>query len=173
MSAQREDFGPPNIQELAEFDAYFMNLALEQAHLAQARGEVPVGVVMVDPERATIIAQAHNSPIADCDPTAHAEILALRAAGRHCANYRLNGLWLYVTLEPCAMCAAAIAHARVARLIYASEDPKTGAVGAGRNYYETPQCLARPEIHKGVMAAQSTALLQAFFRLRRKKADQS
>lgn len=169
MASQIEDVSPPNIEELAAFDAHFMALALGQAHLAQKNGEVPVGALIVDPKAAAIIAQAHNSPIAQSDPTAHAEILALRAAGRHGGNYRLTGLWLYVTLEPCTMCAAAMAHARIARLVYGCDDPKTGAITAGRNYYETPQCLSRPDIHGGVMAAQSTALLQDFFRIRRQK----
>lgn len=144
-----------------------MRRALELAAAAADRGEAPVGAVLFDPVAGELAAQAANAPIALNDPTAHAEILALRAAGAARGNYRLHGLWLYVTLEPCAMCAGAISHARIARLIYGAEDPKGGAVAHGPCFFAQPTCHWRPEVSGGVLAAPSAALLRGFFRARR------
>ncbi len=148
-----------------------MRLALDLAQAAAQAGETPVGAVVFDPASGQVVASAHNAPIALHDPTAHAEIRALRAAGEWIGNYRLTGLWLYVTLEPCAMCAGAISHARIARLIYGASDPKGGAVQHGAQVFEQPTCLWRPQVAGGVLAEEGAALLQAFFRARRRRPD--
>ena len=119
-----------------------MRAALDQARAAAAAGEVPVGAVVVND--GAVIAAAHNAPRTLCDPTAHAEILAIRAAAQALGNERLDGCELWVTLEPCAMCAGAIAHARIARLYYAAPDPKGGAVEHGARVFAQDQCLHRP-----------------------------
>ena len=144
-----------------------MRIALEEAQAAAARGEAPIGAVVVDPATGQIVARAGNSPIGLADPTAHAEILALRAAARALGNYRLTGLTLFVTLEPCAMCAGAISHARIGRLVFGASDPKGGAVISGPRFFEQPTCHWRPEVVGGVLAEESAALLRAFFRERR------
>jgi len=145
-----------------------MHIALAQAQAAAAAGEVPVGAVVVDPATGAVIAAASNAPISRNDPTAHAEILALRAAAETIGNYRLTGLTLVVTLEPCAMCAGAISHARIARLVYGADDPKGGAVVHGARVFDQPTCHWRPEVEGGVLAEESGALLKAFFRARRR-----
>lgn len=147
----------------------FMGLALAQAQAAAAAGETPVGAVIVDPATDLVIAQGSNAPIAGHDPTCHAEIAALRAAGAKLGNYRLTGLELYVTLEPCAMCAGAISHARIGRVIYGASDPKGGAVEHGPRFFEQPTCHWRPQVSAGVRAGEASAMLKDFFRARRKK----
>jgi tRNA(Arg) A34 adenosine deaminase TadA len=151
-------------------DARYMRQALAQAQAASARGEVPIGAVLVDPQSGEVIASAGNAPIARCDPTAHAEILCLRAAGEALGNYRLGGLTLYVTLEPCAMCAGALANARIGRLVYGAADPKGGAVESGVRFFEQPTCHHKLEVIGGVLANEAAAMLKAFFRAKRGKA---
>lgn len=142
-----------------------MALALAEAEKAAAAGEVPVGAVLV--RGGAVIAAAHNRPRGLHDPTAHAEMLAIRAGAQALEDERLEGCELWVTLEPCAMCAGAIAHARIARLYYAAPDPKGGAVEHGARVFEMPQCLHRPEVYTGIGEQQAAALLRAFFRDRR------
>ena len=149
-------------------DTRFMTRALELAHAAAEAGEAPIGALVVDPATDEIIAEAHNGPIAGHDPTAHAEILALRAAAAKRGNYRLTGLELYVTLEPCAMCAGAISHARIGRLVYGAPDAKGGAVAHGPAFFAQPTCHWRPEVVSGILAEESAPLLRGFFRARRK-----
>jgi tRNA(Arg) A34 adenosine deaminase TadA len=145
--------------------ASFMGRALILAREAAATGEVPIGAVVV--KNGTIIAEAHNSPRTDHDPTAHAEITAIRRAAKALGDERLTGCELWVTLEPCAMCAGAIAHARIARLYYAASDPKGGAVEHGARVFEQEQCLHRPEVYSGMGEAEAAELLREFFRGRR------
>ena len=145
-----------------------MRQCIAQAQAASARGEVPVGAVLVDPENDKVLAQASNAPISICDPTAHAEILALRDAAYGLDNYRLSGLTLYVTLEPCAMCAGAISHARIGRLVYGASDPKGGAVENGVKFFESKNCHSKPDITNGVLADECGQLLKDFFKARRK-----
>lgn len=143
----------------------FMPRAIAQASAAAQAGEVPIGAVVV--RDGVVIAEAHNSPRTDHDPTAHAEILAIRAAARMLGDERLTGCDLWVTLEPCAMCAGAIAHARIARLYYAASDPKGGAVEHGARVFDQPQCLHRPEVYSGIGETEAAELLRGFFRERR------
>jgi tRNA(adenine34) deaminase len=152
---------------MSDHDAATMRIALEEAQAAAARGEAPIGAVVVDPATGEVIARAGNSPIGLSDPTAHAEILALRAAAAKLGNYRLTGLTLVVTLEPCAMCAGAISHARMGRLVFGATDAKGGAVISGPRFFDQPTCHWRPEIVGGVLAEESAALLKGFFRARR------
>jgi tRNA(adenine34) deaminase len=142
-----------------------MQRALGAARAAAQAGEVPIGAVIVKDGR--VIAEAHNAPRTDHDPTAHAEILAIRRAARALGDERLTDCELWVTLEPCAMCAGAIAHARIARLYYAASDPKGGAVEHGARVFEQPQCLHRPEVYAGIGEAEAAELLRGFFRERR------
>ena len=144
-----------------------MRIALDAAQAAAERGETPVGAVVVDEASGEVIAIGANGPIGAHDPTAHAEIVALRAAAAKLGNYRLTGLTLVVTLEPCAMCAGAISHARIGRLVFGAEDPKGGAVIHGPRFFEQPTCHSRPDITGGVLAAESSAMLKAFFKARR------
>ena len=144
-----------------------MRIALEAAQAAAARGETPVGAVVVDPASGEVIAVGANNPIGSHDPTAHAEIVAIRAAAARLGNYRLTGLTLVVTLEPCAMCAGAISHARIGRLVFGAEDPKGGAVVNGPRFFEQPTCHSRPLVLGGVLAEDSSAILKAFFKARR------
>ena len=144
-----------------------MRIALALAQDAAAAGETPVGAVVVDPASGEVIARAANAPIARNDPTAHAEILALRAAAEALGNYRLTGLELFVTLEPCAMCAGAISHARIGRLVFGAEDAKGGGVIHGPKVFDQPTCHWRPQVLGGVLAGESAALLRAFFKARR------
>ena len=131
------------------------------------RSEAPIGAVMVDPASGAVLAVAGNSSIGLSDPTAHAEILALRAAGQLVGNYRLTGLELFVTLEPCAMCAGAISHARIARLVFGATDAKGGAVISGPRFFDQPTCHWRPAVEGGVLAEESAEMLKDFFRSRR------
>ncbi|MEO0983745.1 MAG: nucleoside deaminase [Pseudomonadota bacterium] len=148
-----------------------MARALALAEEAAAADEAPVGAVIVDPETGEIVAEGRNAPIATHDPTAHAEIVAIRAAGAKRMNYRLTGLDLYVTLEPCAMCAGAISHARIRRLVFAAEDVKGGAVINGPRFFEQPTCHWRPDIVRDQACAEPSAdLLRGFFRARRQPA---
>jgi tRNA(Arg) A34 adenosine deaminase TadA len=144
-----------------------MRIALEAAQAAATAGETPVGAVVVDPASGEVVAVGANQPIGAHDPTAHAEIVALREAARKRGNYRLTGLTLVVTLEPCAMCAGAISHARIGRLVYGADDPKGGAVVHGPRFFDQPTCHWRPSVAGGVLAAESSAMLKAFFRDRR------
>jgi tRNA(adenine34) deaminase len=146
-------------------DSHFMELALAQAQEAATAGEVPVGAVVV--KDGQVIATGRNAPIAAHDPTAHAEIQALRAAAQQLGNYRLDGCELYVTLEPCAMCAGAMLHARLGRVVFGAEDPKTGAAGSVLNLFAQSQLNHQTLVQGGVLAAQSSALLQSFFQSRR------
>ena len=148
-----------------KFNSY-MEQALSEARAAAKRGEVPVGAVVVSPD-GEVIATAGNQTRADNDPTAHAEILALRAACAHVGSERLAGHTLYVTLEPCAMCAGAIAAARIARLYYGASDPKSGGVAQGARVFAHPQCHHAPEVFDGIAAAESEAMLRGFFTARR------
>lgn len=149
-------------------DETLMQAALTEARNAGSVDEVPIGALIFDPSSKTIVSTGQNAPISLNDPCAHAEIQALRAAGQATGNYRLGGLWLYVTLEPCAMCAGAISHARIARLIYGAPDAKGGAVDHGPRFFEQPTCHWRPEVTRGVLSDESRDLLQGFFRARRK-----
>ena len=144
----------------------FMEAALEEARAAGDRGEVPIGAVVV--HEGSIVARAGNETRALRDITAHAEILALREAAAKRGNYRLTGLTLVVTLEPCAMCAGAISHARIGRVVFGAEDPKGGAVVHGPRFFAQPTCHWRPEVTGGVLAEESADLLRGFFRARRK-----
>ncbi|MCR9268919.1 MAG: nucleoside deaminase [Hyphomonadaceae bacterium] len=147
-----------------------MRRALALARRAAELGEVPVGAVIVDPATGEIIAEAHNQPIADHDPTAHAEVRAIRLAAAKLGNYRLPGLHLYVTLEPCAMCAGAISFARLAKLVFAADDPKGGAVLYGPKFFDQPTCHWRPEIEQDLAhATEAGDLLTTFFKARRSK----
>jgi tRNA(Arg) A34 adenosine deaminase TadA len=152
---------------MVDHDEAYMRIALDLAQAAALAGEAPIGAVVVEPETGEVVAGAHNQPIGRHDPTAHAEVLALRAAAERTGNYRLTGLTLYVTLEPCAMCAGAISHARIGRVVYGAEDPKGGAVAHGPRFFAQPTCHWRPEVEKGVLAEESAALLRGFFRARR------
>jgi tRNA(Arg) A34 adenosine deaminase TadA len=143
-----------------------MDRALEAARLAAAAGEVPVGACLLAPD-GTVLAVAGNAVERGPDPTAHAEILVLREGARRLGSPRLVGCDLYVTLEPCAMCAGAIALARIRRLYFGAEDPKAGAVVHGPRLFESPSCHHRPEVYGGIAERASAELLRAFFRARR------
>ncbi len=143
----------------------FMEEALAEARAAAAAGEVPIGCVIV--REGAVIARARNATIAARDPTAHAEMLAIRAAAAALASERLVDCDLYVTLEPCPMCAAAISFARIRRLYYGAADPKGGAVENGVKLYASPTCHHRPEVYAGIAEREAAALLQDFFRARR------
>lgn len=151
--------------ETINVDACFMKDALREAEAAAGRGEVPVGAVVV--VGAQIVARAGNRTIADCDPTAHAEIVALREAAKTVGNHRLLGATLYVTIEPCAMCAGAIVQARIGRLVYGADDAKGGAVRSSFSILDHPQINHRVEVMPGVLADESVALLREFFAARR------
>jgi tRNA(adenine34) deaminase len=153
----------------SEEDRRMMRLALDAARAAARAGETPVGAVILDPKSGEVIAVAGNGPIAAHDPTAHAEIAVLRAAAAKLENYRLTDLTLVVTLEPCAMCAGAISHARIGRVVFGAEDPKGGAVVHGPKFFALPTCHWRPQVTGGVLAEESAELLRGFFRARRKK----
>ncbi len=146
-------------------DNDFMAAALAEAHQAAERGEVPIGAVLVFD--GSIIARAGNRTIADCDPTAHAEIVALRETARILGNYRLLGATLYVTIEPCAMCCGAMIQARIARLVYGADDPKGGAVHSCFSILDHPQLNHRVAVASGVRADESAAVLKTFFSARR------
>jgi len=143
----------------------FMRLALEQARLAADAGEVPIGAVAVS--GGEVVGRGFNRPIGAVDPTAHAEVIALREAARTLGNYRLTGVDLYVTLEPCLMCVGALVHARVGRVVFGAREPKTGALVSAVQALEIPTLNHRVEIVEGVLEAQCRDLVQAFFRERR------
>jgi len=142
-----------------------MQQALEQARMGESAGEVPIGAVVVKDGK--VIAAAHNQPRGLHDPTAHAEVLAIRAAAAALGNERLDGCELWVTLEPCPMCAGAISHARIGKLYYAAPDPKGGAVEHGARVFEQAQCLHRPEVYSGMGESEAAELLRGFFAARR------
>jgi tRNA(adenine34) deaminase len=158
-------------------DSDYMRLAIDEARAAESAGEVPVGAVVVSPS-GDVIARGNNRVLRDSDPTAHAEIVALRAAGQALQNYRLltpegEGCTLYVTLEPCAMCAGAILHARIARLIYAAADPKAGACGTVLSVMNHPALNHRVELTPNILADECSAMLTSFFRARRNTVTQT
>jgi tRNA(adenine34) deaminase len=168
--------GPPGLEDNldmtsktsgAESDELFMEEALRAAQRAFEAGEVPVGAIVVCDGK--IIGQGSNRNITDSDPSAHAEILALREAGAAIGNHRLEGCELFATIEPCAMCAGALVHARLKRLIYGADDPKAGAVGSVMQVLNHPGLNHRMEVRGGVLAGRCAELLQSFFRLRRKE----
>ena len=152
----------------ADLDERMMALALEQAGLAAAAGEVPVGAVLADAD-GTVLGMGYNRTITDSDPTAHAEIVALRAAAARLANYRLPGLSLYVTLEPCVMCMGAMLHARLARVVFGAPDPKTGACGSVLDVGAVDKINHHTTVCGGVMAESCGDILRGFFRERRRK----
>lgn len=149
----------------SEEDAHWMRQALVQAHIAAQSGEVPVGAVVV--HGGQMIATGSNAPIQGHDPTAHAEIMALRAAAQRLGNYRLNGCTLYVTLEPCAMCSGAMLHARLARVVFGAADAKTGAAGSVLNLFALPQLNHHTVVQGGLLADECVQVLKDFFRERR------
>jgi tRNA(adenine34) deaminase len=146
-------------------DAEALALALEEARAAASAGEVPVGAVVV--ENGVVVGRGQNRVLRDLDPTAHAEIVALRQAARSVGNYRLTNCEIFVTLEPCAMCAGAMIHARIARLIYAASDPKAGAVGSVLEVLNHPRLNHQMKVASGELAEESAELLRSFFRDRR------
>jgi len=157
------DLGAPSFP--AASDSIWMQLALKQAVLAAEAGEVPVGAVVVSEGR--VVGLGHNAPIGTHDPSAHAEIAALRSAARYLGNYRLPGCELFVTLEPCAMCSGAIQHARIERLIYGASDPKTGACGSVIDLFAQPKLNHHTRVVSGLLAQESARLLADFSALRR------
>ena len=154
---------------MTQADDRWMDVALAEAEAAAARGEVPVGAVLVGPNPGEMLASAGNMIVETKDPTAHAEMLVIRAAAKRLGNERLVGATLYVTLEPCAMCAGAISFARIKRLVYAAQDPKGGAVAHGPKFFEQPTCHHRPEVVRmgGDTEAKAATILKDFFRARR------
>jgi tRNA(adenine34) deaminase len=147
----------------------FMRLALEEARWAAAAGEVPVGaVVVLDGE---VVGRGHNRPVAAADPTAHAELEALRAAGRRVGNYRLTGATLYVTIEPCLMCVGAMVHARIGTLVYGAPEPKAGAIESAQRAHEHPSLNHQFQVVSGVLAKEASELLRRFFADKRPKAS--
>jgi tRNA(adenine34) deaminase len=146
-------------------DVEAMRSAMEEARLAAEAGEVPIGAVMV--REGAVVARSQNRVLRDNDPTAHAEIVALREAARAIGNYRLNGCTLYVTLEPCAMCAGAMIHARIGRLVYAAADPKAGAAGSVLSVINHPQLNHQMDVEQGILADEAAQLLRGFFQARR------
>ena len=160
----------PGSAKPAPGDHDYMRMALRQARLAEISGEVPVGaVVVVDAQAGPVIARGYNRPIRKHDPTAHAEIVALRAAARRCGNYRLTGATLYVTAEPCAMCAGALVQARIARLVYGCADPKAGAVQSLFRVADDTRLNHRVAITSGVLEEECADFLRRFFAARRKE----
>jgi tRNA(adenine34) deaminase len=149
----------------AELDRQFMQHALDQAKLAAAAGEVPVGAVLV--RDGQIISTGFNQPIANSDPSAHAEMMALRAAAQKESNYRLPGTTLYVTLEPCTMCAGAMLHARLDRVVFGATDPKTGAAGSVLNVFSEKQINHQTQVEGGIMGEECGQILRDFFKERR------
>jgi tRNA(adenine34) deaminase len=151
----------------AAADSHWMSLALEQARLAAQAGEVPVGALVIKENQ--IIGVGHNRNLLDNDPTAHAEIVALRQAAARVGNHRLAGCELFATIEPCAMCAGALVHARLARLVYGASDPKAGAVSSVMSVVNHPSLNHRMEVTSGVLEEECSAVLREFFRARRAK----
>lgn len=152
-----------------EQDLEFMQLALVEAQKARALGEVPVGAVLVSDNQ--VIATGHNQPICNNDPSAHAEVAALRAAGQNLSNYRLPNTTLYVTLEPCMMCCGAIMHARISRVVYGAADAKTGCVHSVLNLFDNPQLNHHTMVEGGVLAEECAKVLKDFFKERRAQAS--
>lgn len=152
---------------MKEQDEYWMRHALDLARRAWAQGEVPVGAVLVQNER--VIGEGWNRPIGQHDPTAHAEIMALRQGGKVLENYRLLDTTLYVTLEPCVMCAGAMVHSRITRLVYGAHDIKSGAAGSLLDVLGHPGMNHQVELHSGVLAEECAAMLSDFFRMRREQ----
>jgi tRNA(adenine34) deaminase len=152
-----------------EHDLEFMQLALVEAQKARALGEVPVGAVLVSDNQ--VIATGHNQPICNNDPSAHAEVAALRAAGQNLSNYRLPNTTLYVTLEPCMMCCGAIMHARISRVVYGAADAKTGCVHSVLNLFDNPQLNHHTMVEGGVLAEECAKVLKDFFKERRAQAS--
>ena len=150
-------------------DETFMRAALGQAEEARRRGEVPVGAVVV--QDSVVVGEGCNQPIGSHDPTAHAEIVALRDAGRRTGNYRLTGATLYVTIEPCQMCVGAMIHARIARVVYGATEPKAGAIESAMRAHEHPSLNHRMAADGGVLAAECRAVMQEFFQERRAQAE--
>ena len=148
-------------------DLAYMTLALEEAQAAADRGEVPVGAVLVESATGTLVARDGNRTLELSDPSAHAELLVIRAACAAAGAQRVPGLTLYVTLEPCTLCAAAITYARLDRVVFAAPDPKGGAVVNGVRFFESPTCHHRPLVAQGPLATKSGELLRGFFRARR------
>jgi len=148
-------------------DLQYMELALEEARLAAEAGEVPIGAVLVQVADGKVLARAGNRTIRDCDPTAHAEIVVLREASRATSNYRLSATTMYVTLEPCAMCAGAIIQARVPRVVYGADDPKGGAVRTCFEVLSHPKLNHHVDVTGGILAEQCAGILQKFFTARR------
>ncbi|PHR61793.1 MAG: tRNA-specific adenosine deaminase [Robiginitomaculum sp.] len=146
-----------------------MSRAYAMAQAAFTAGEVPVGAVLVAPDGKTILAEAHNAPLAKCDPTAHAEIEVLRAAAQKTGNYRLSDCTLYVTLEPCTMCAGAISNARISHLVFGASDEKGGAVQNGIRFFEQKTCHSAPKVTAGILALECGELLREFFKARRQQ----
>ena len=149
----------------AELDRQYMQQAIEQAMLAASAGEVPVGAVLVRDDQ--VIAKGFNQPISNSDPSAHAEMLVLRGAAQSEANYRLPGTTLYVTLEPCTMCAGAMLHARVDRVVFGASDPKTGAAGSVLNVFSEKQINHQTQVEGGIMSEECGQVLRDFFKERR------
>ncbi|ART64559.1 tRNA adenosine(34) deaminase TadA [Kushneria marisflavi] len=147
-------------------DEFYMHRALDQAHLAMAAGEVPVGAVVVSAE-GEIIGEGFNAPVGQHDPTAHAEVQALRDAGKRTGNYRLTGCTLYVSVEPCLMCTGAIIHARIARVVYGVAEPRTGMAQSKANLFAQPWHNHEVEVVSGVLVAPARRLLKTFFASRR------
>lgn len=166
MADERES-SPSRPEAGARSDVSFMRRALGLAAAAEGRGEVPVGAVLVRSSDGMLLGEGTNRPIESSDPTAHAEIEALRAAGRTLGTYRLPGTTLYVTLEPCVMCAAAIVHARVARVVFGAWDPRAGGAGSVVNVFALPGLNHRVDVFGGVLMEECGAVLQRFFAERR------
>lgn len=157
----------PTLTPDLQIETKWMELAIAEAEAAELAGEVPVGAVLIAPDGETVLGRGNNQVLRTSDPTAHAEIVALRAAGRTLRNYRLSGCTLVCTLEPCSMCAGAVLHARIARLVYGAPDPKAGACGSVLDVIRHPQLNHRVEIVSGLLADRSGDLLTTFFRARR------
>ena len=155
--------------DFTDFDHHCMQRAFELAAIAEEKGEVPVGAVLA--KDGEIIAEGFNQPILSHDPTAHAEMVAIRAAGQELDNYRLVDTTLYVTLEPCAMCAMAMVHARVSRVVYATADPRTGAAGSVLNILQNPAFNHQCSIESGLLQQECSEQLKSFFRGKRKSSD--
>ena len=163
LTACQCHLGCADLTTVTDFE--YMQLAIEQAQVAALRGEVPIGAVIA--LEGQILALGSNRTITDCDPTAHAEVVALREAAQKLGNYRLSGATLYVTVEPCAMCAGALVQARISRLVYGADEPKGGAVRTCLRVLDAPMLNHRVEIVSGVLAGESVQLLQSFFAARR------
>lgn len=157
------------MDERSSLDQFWMQRAIELARIAESRGEVPVGAVLVKDDQ--IIGEGFNSPISENDPTAHAEIRAIRDAAKRLGNYRLLNTSLYVTLEPCVMCVGAIVHARIGEVIYGATEPKTGAAGSVFDILTSPEHNHRVELRGGVLADECSQLLKDFFQQRRQSQE--